>query len=295
MTDVRQSPQFANFMKDIGWRFEKINYNYIYLRKFPIIGHFAKIPRFKLPLDLVKLNKFLKVKRIFKLKLAPFILETNNDYRKYKNYFIRNGYKIDQSPFTATTTILIDLTKPEKEIFNNFSQAKRRAVRKSIKNNIMIHQSSDIESFIKIRNKQLFPLGLLMTGEMKKLWDNFSPKNVDLLLAYHNNPSDRKSQMQAIASICYSRPLAGILLLYYNKIAYYWYASALKEGKKLFAPTLLVWEALKLAKKMGCKVFDFEGIYDERFPKSSQSWKGFTKFKEGFGGKKVVFMENFMT
>ena len=56
---------------------------------------------------------------------------------------------------------------------------------------------------------------------------------------------------------------------------------------------VLVWEAFKLAKKRGCQIFDFEGIYDERFPKAGTAWKGFTKFKEGFGGEKVVFMENF--
>jgi lipid II:glycine glycyltransferase (peptidoglycan interpeptide bridge formation enzyme) len=55
----------------------------------------------------------------------------------------------------------------------------------------------------------------------------------------------------------------------------------------------LVWEALKLAKKRGCRIFDFEGIYDERFPKAAASWKGFTKFKEGFGGEKIVYLENF--
>lgn len=98
--------------------------------------------------------------------------------------------------------------------------------------------------------------------------------------------------MQAIASICDQRPIAGILLLFYDQIAYYWFASSLPLGKKLFAPTLLVWEALKLSKKRGCQVFDFEGIYDERFPKASSSWRGFTKFKEGFGGKKIVYIEN---
>ena len=73
------------------------------------------------------------------------------------------------------------------------------------------------------------------------------------------------------------------------------YAASSDSGNKNFAPTLLVWEAILLAKKLKLKAFDFEGIYDERFPKAAESWKGFTKFKEGFGGEKVVFMENFTT
>lgn len=41
------------------------------------------------------------------------------------------------------------------------------------------------------------------------------------------------------------------------------------------------------AKKRGCKIFDFEGIYDERFP--NKSWLGFTHFKKSFGGYEVSY------
>ena len=65
------------------------------------------------------------------------------------------------------------------------------------------------------------------------------------------------------------------------------YAASTTNGKQLFVPTMLVWEAIKLGKKLGKKYFDFEGIYDERFP--LKAWKGFTRFKQSFGGKEVVF------
>ena len=64
---------------------------------------------------------------------------------------------------------------------------------------------------------------------------------------------------------------------------------ATKEGKKLFAPPLLVWEALKVSKQRKMKRFDFVGVWDERLPRGNDSWKGFTKFKEGFGGNQVHY------
>jgi hypothetical protein len=36
-------------------------------------------------------------------------------------------------------------------------------------------------------------------------------------------------------------------------------------------------------------MFDFEGIFDERYPKSNRDWLGFSKFKSGFGGKEIYF------
>lgn len=277
MKDIRQSPQFARFMEDLGWVSDKIAGSYIYLRKFPITGYFAKIPR---PDCLPSKKDFEEIRRkyrIFKMNIAPFITTDDKKYRQYKISLMKSGFSINTSPFNPTTTFLIDLTVNEDSLFNGFTEAKRRAVRRALKNEVAVKESDDINSFIKIRQKQYFPAGFLLKDEMQKIWKNFLPQNGSLLLAYDKDKT----------------PVAGILLLYYDRVAYYWYASALKRGKKLFAPTLLVWEALKLAKKRGCKIFDFEGIYDERFPKASQSWVGFTKFKEGFGGKKVVYTENF--
>jgi hypothetical protein len=34
---------------------------------------------------------------------------------------------------------------------------------------------------------------------------------------------------------------------------------------------------------------DFIGVWDERIPKENKEWLGFTKFKEGFGGKEVYY------
>ena len=72
-------------------------------------------------------------------------------------------------------------------------------------------------------------------------------------------------------------------------MAYYWIAASTKQGDQNYAPSLLAWEALKLAKKKKCDFFDFEGVYDERFPKINRSWLGFTRFKQGFGGKEIYF------
>ncbi len=276
MTDIRQSPQFANFMKALNWKVEKIGAVNVFLKKFPFLGFFAKISRPPETLTSGEILNFIKKQRIFRLKVSPDVLITDKNYNLIRKKFLKNGFKIENSPFTPTTDIFIDLTKKEEEIFDEFQPSKRRGVRRAIKNGVIVKESSSYEDFIKIRKKQYAPMGFLLVNEMKKLWENFYPENASLLLAY-------KSQ----------KPVAGILLLFYEKIAYYWYASALAQGKKLFAPTLLVWEALKLSQKRGCKTFHFEGIYDGRFPKAASSWRGFTKFKEGFGGEKVIYMENF--
>ncbi len=67
------------------------------------------------------------------------------------------------------------------------------------------------------------------------------------------------------------------------------YAALTKEGRKIGAAYLTLWEAIKFCQKRGLKYLDLEGIYDERYPGSTKNWKGFTAFKLQWGGKIVEY------
>lgn len=223
----------------------------------------------KLP-NISKLAKFLKNVGIKKIAVEA---EYTMDQKKFSTWCkqLARHVKIIASPFIPTKTILIDLKAPEEVIFQRFSEAKRRAVRRADKNNIVIKESQNIRDLIAIKNKSGGFFGFIVTWGIDKLWPIFAPKNAAILLAHEKDV------------------VGGVLLLFWKKTAYYWIAGATKKGKKLFAPTLLVWEALKLSKQRGCTKFDFVGIWDERLPKYGKEWKGFTKFKEGFGGKEMYY------
>lgn len=51
---------------------------------------------------------------------------------------------------------------------------------------------------------------------------------------------------------------------------------------------LLQWEAMKEAKKRGCSVYNFWGIY--RPGRTPEAWQGLTLFKQGFGGKQIDYI-----
>ncbi|KKU22795.1 MAG: FemAB domain protein [Candidatus Woesebacteria bacterium GW2011_GWF1_46_13] len=85
---------------------------------------------------------------------------------------------------------------------------------------------------------------------------------------------------------------SGTIFLIGDKIGYYWQAFTNKEGRKILAQYKIIWEGILWAKKMGARIFDFEGIYDERFP--NKSWLGFTHFKKSFGGYEVAYPGTFV-
>lgn len=272
--DLRQSLEYVNYLKSLGWQVEKITNGQVFIKRLPLIGSLIKIQRTK-SLDFEEIEKVAQKYRAFKIILEPFDEVYTERDRSAQDK--PSDYKRLKSPFIPTKTIILDLKRPEPEIFDSFSKNKRRDIRIAERKNLIINQGC-LEDFLKLKKDYLLKKFILPIGVKKdlgKLIRAFGEKS-KILIAYPSGPSH------------FSCPYAGVLLLFHDKICYYWQAAATETGKKTLAPTLLVWEAIKLAKKLKCEVFDFEGVYDPRFPQL-KSWQGFTHFKEGFRGKEVVY------
>ena len=280
---------YADFIKLLGWQIVSIDGVNIFFKHFPFLGGMAKMHRpEKLP-DIKKLSAILKEYKIRSVSVEP---DSSVEQKKFTVWIkkLAKNITINKTNFLPTKTIHIDLTGSEDEIFKRFSEAKRRAVRRAQKNNLRIYEparhasqgdaggSTNIKDLIKIKNKSAGLFGFVTTTGVSELWQTFAPDHAAILLAQTNMGN--------------SHVVGGVLLLFWQTTAYYWIAGATREGKKLFAPTLLVWEALKLAKNRGCKQFDFVGIWDERMPNKFHDWKGFTKFKDGFGGAELYYPIN---
>lgn len=274
--DIRQTPEYTQYLKLLGWETVKINGGQIFFRKFPLIGSVIKVQRTKPPIPFMDIERIAKKVRAFQITIDPGFdqkILTKNGTEKFIKSYQKFRYSIPQTPFIPTKTIVLDINRSEENILESFSKNKRRDVRAALRGNLIIKEESSKE-FIDLKKKLLLkkfilPLGLV--SEIRPLYQAFSPEKIKILVAYHQN-----------------QPVAGTIILFQPQRAHYWLATATNEGKKLLAPTLLVWEAIKIAKQKGCKEFDLEGVYDDRFPKN-KNWLGFTKFKEGFGKMEILY------
>lgn len=266
MAEIQQEDFYAGYIRKLHWTVELIHGVYVYIKSIPFTGGLAKIQRSDTLPSLARLLPILNKYHVRTVAIEPSRDISEKKLNTYQDKLAPH-VRINRSPFLSTKTIIVPLETHTDEIFSRFSEAKRRAVRKALKNNVHIVQSKNINELIHIKNTSAGLFGFITTYGLKELWSVTYPKHATILLAQKNQ-----------------RTLGSILLLYQRNKAYYWIAGTTREGKKLFAPTLLVWEALKCAKEKGCKEFDFVGVWDERLPKQNKEWLGFTKFKEGFGG-----------
>lgn len=80
--------------------------------------------------------------------------------------------------------------------------------------------------------------------------------------------------------------LAGALIIYTESTAFYHQGAS--RHTKYPVPYALQWEAIKEAKRRGCRTYNFWGILQEgRTPKA---WSGLSLFKKGFGGKQIDYI-----
>jgi lipid II:glycine glycyltransferase (peptidoglycan interpeptide bridge formation enzyme) len=79
--------------------------------------------------------------------------------------------------------------------------------------------------------------------------------------------------------------LAGILLAVHGRAATYLYGASSDLKRNLMPAYALQWEAIRIARRRGCRTYDLFGIPPSQDP--AQPMHGLYRFKTGFGGRLV--------
>ncbi|KKP47629.1 MAG: Methicillin resistance protein [Candidatus Woesebacteria bacterium GW2011_GWA1_33_30] len=261
MTDIRQSVNYAKYLKSQGWIIERIKNTNYFIRKLPLIGSVLKIQRPK-NIDFKTTKKLEKKYRVFQTIIEPNL---NLNSQKLK----ANNYKLSKNPYLPSKTLHLDLTSPFV-----FKKETRRSIKIGDKLKIVEYSTpKEIEKFYKAWKKSVsFNRYVPNLESLINLKKNFL-NNHSIFLASHNKVGN------IIGGAIFTRSS--------HDFVYYWYGFTNKEGRTSLSQYSLLYSGILWARKQGCKIFDFEGIYDDRFP--NKSWLGFTHFKKSFGGSEVLY------
>lgn len=274
--DLRQTDAWERYLRSQGWESEKLKAHKIevkaYIRKIPVIGSVIKIQRPKEIPPIEEIDKVARKYRALFVKLEPL---TAYNY----NLATKNGFEFDPFPNLPTKTIIIDLTKSEKELWKNLSQDARQSIKKANKNQLTIsnYQIGDKE-FDQALDQ--FTRLLTETGQRQRFW---TPSFMQLKAKAEIFGKD------AVLFLVYSKshtPIAGALILMHDGT----HSTSSKEGQRLYASYFLHWEMIRyLQKHKKVTHQDLSGIYDPRFHKATKRWQGFTVFKRKFGGREIEY------
>ncbi|MBN2306884.1 peptidoglycan bridge formation glycyltransferase FemA/FemB family protein [Candidatus Peregrinibacteria bacterium] len=264
-----QHPLWDTFMQSIGrktWRFENSGARAIVIkRKMPLKLCWLEVPRGPLFSDQKSLQKLLEsIRRTAETEKAIFIRLSS--YKKLPLDLPETNF--DRHP---QTSLIIDLSLSEEEILAQMKQKGRYNIKLAEKHDVKVEVSEDIDTFYHLLKKtsERDDFGIHEKEYYEKLLATMGDK-AQLLMARYED-----------------RVVAGGIFVYLDEWGIYYYGAFDHYYRKIMASYMVQWEAIKEAKKRGCKYYDFLGIAPEGAV--SHPWLGVTKFKSKFGGKIVDY------
>jgi len=278
MKSLLQTKEWASLKAKTGWSAHEIDGVQIMSRKLPLGRSFFYAPEVsteqlnKLSIKelLQKIEPDAKEQKAIAIRLE--ILEEENDKRskELKDLKFQKSFEEIQPEHRQW----IDIDKSEDQILAQMKPKGRYNIRVAQKHDIRIFQNQDFDH-IKIFYQ-------LYSETAKR--EHFRPRPI----GYFKNLLNliKETNYGSIFTAYYgNKPLATLIITFYDQIASYLYGASSAENRNVMAPYLAHWEAMKEAKKRSCVLYDLLAVAPKNQP--NHKYAGISRFKQQFGGKQV--------
>jgi len=272
--DIRQSEKWAKYLEMLGWGSHRTSGGInIYFHK-TFLGTVIKIQK---PVgiemeDVKEIEDFcLKLKPLF-IKIEPFIGQDVSVLEE-------SGYLKSTVPLTPPSTIYIDLTKSEEDLWDCVSHSGKYSIKRAQREGTV---TRFYQNPLKDKMEKYFEV-VRETGKRKKF--------------YVQPMADFENKVKIFGKECHlvlsydddGNLLSGKFYLCHGDMVLYSTGGTSERGLKTKAGYELLWKSILYFKGLGYKVLDLEGRDDRRFKDATKEWGGFSHFKEKFGGENIEF------
>lgn len=207
------------------------------------------------------------------IRVRPQILNTQENNRM----FSRLGFKQSPMHLTADLTLQLDLSLTEDELLAQMRKNTRYEIRKASKLGLIVKTTTDKSQIDSFYEHQL---------ELAKK-HGFIPFSLDFLkkqfIAF--NQADAVKLIHAFDK---DTLLASAFVIMYGQEAVYHYGISTDANRKKPGSYAVQWEAIKQAKELGLKRYNFWGIAPKE--DTDHRFAGVSLFKRGFGGEEVEYL-----
>ncbi len=263
-----QSWEWGEFRKEWGNKIIRLPHFQLIFSKIPYtkykIGTVIRGPK-PTRRDIEEIKTIARKANAIFIKLEPNVLYKEKLADDLRSFGLRKGRRL----FTPTS-FWIDLTKGEDELLKSFHPKTRYNIRLAQKQGVTVSEDNSdfaFENYLKLTKETSKRQGFYAHSEKyhRLMWKHLKPAGIAHLLT-------AKYKGEIITTW---------ILFSFKDFLYYPYGASTDKYKNVMANNLMMWEAIKLGKKLNLKTFDLWG---------REEGKGFTKFKEGYNPKVVTFI-----
>ena len=184
-----------------------------------------------------------------------------------------NGAVKGKTLFTPTT-FQIDVTKNEDDLMKSFSSKTRYNIRLAGRKGVEVVEDNSDKAFDKY-------IDLMRETVHRQRFYAHSEKYHRLMWKHLHTDMKSKPIARLLTAKYKGEIITTWILFVWKDFLYYPYGASTHKHKNVMANNLMMWEAIRYAKKNKLKVFDLWG---------REEGKGFTKFKEGYSPEVVEFI-----
>lgn len=234
--------------------------------KFLLLQHCLGMPEILLS----KLKEIAKQEGCSFVRAVPLLPRSDENVKLFKDLGFR------KSPMHASAyeaTLKLDITGPENALLSNMRKTTRYLIKQAQKLGIEVVRSGKMED-TELYNE------LAKEAAKRQHFVPFAPK----LVKAEFEAFAKDGQALLFFGKYKGEAVASALIIFWSGIGFYHQAAFDPKYHKIPITYFLQWEAIKEAKKRGCKLYDFWGYVDpKKYPQ--HPWAGPSFFKMGFGGK----------
>ena len=188
----------------------------------------------------------------------------------------RTGWQYSTSQVQFKNTVLLDIRLSEVELLGRMKQKMRYNIALAGRKGVVVRRGDESD----------FPQ-LYRMYAATALRDGFAIRDEKYYTSVWSRLFRDGLAVPLLAEV-EGEPASGMVMFMYAARAYYFYGMSSGEHREKMPNHLLQWEAIRLARKNGCTVYDFWGAPDS-FDENDTMW-GVYRFKEGFNGQTVAGM-----
>lgn len=169
-----------------------------------------------------------------------------------------------------TETLVLHLDQPLEELFRRFSASHRRGIATAQKKGVTVRRSAggdDLEAYT------------ALYADTLKRWGDRTIVEFPATLTRQLLETDPEHVVLWLAEV-EGTPVAGIIMMYWNKVAHYWRGASRQGYESTHANTLLQWQVIQDAHARQFLLYDFA---------PSGPLAGVEEFKRRFGAEKIIF------
>jgi len=228
--------------------------------------------------DVIK-NTLEELKKLAKNESASFIRFSPILEMGDTNIFKELGFKNAPIHMHPELTWELNISSSEEDILKGMRKTTRYLIRQAEKNpevEIISGTSDELlndfqKVYLETAERQSFtPFSF---NYLKKEVDSFKENDQILIFLGKYN----------------GEVISSSIIVYYSGIGFYHQGATLLKYPKIPVSYLLQWEAIKEAKKRGCRLYNFWGVIPEGV--KNHPWAGLSLFKKGFGGKEKEYVK----